>query len=234
MVAGSNPASGAILFNHTETFCVMKKTSLLFDLDGTLIDGTRAILASFEAALQGSSYFDAQKICAMIGYPLEVMFENLGFRGEQIQNCLDKYRQHYEKVYLTQTTLLPSVKEALNLASSFADLAVVTTKGSFFSKSTLQHLGILNLFSVVVGKDDVSEAKPSPEPILKALKLLNKGKENAFMIGDTSLDIKAAFNAGISCVALSCGYESVESLKTHGVIIKENAYEAVSYIKSIC
>ena len=53
------------------------------------------------------------------------------------------------------------------------------------------------------------------------------------MVGDTHLDIKAAFNAGISCVALSCGYESVDSLKSYGVNVRANAYEAVEYIKNL-
>lgn len=210
----------------------MKKT-LLFDLDGTLIDGTSAILDAFKVALDDTLRFDSKKIQAMIGYPLEVMFANLGFNEEEIKLRIEKYRQCYEKIYLAQTTLLPSVKEALLLASSFADLAVVTTKSSLFSKNTLHHLGVLHFFRTVVGKDDVREAKPSAEPILKALKLINKGKENAFMVGDTSLDIKAALNAGISCVALSCGYEELQSLQKHNVVIKASAFEAVEYIKGL-
>lgn len=210
----------------------MKKT-LLFDLDGTLIDGTSAILDAFKVALDDTLRFDSKKIQAMIGYPLEVMFANLGFNEEEIKLRIEKYRQCYETIYLAQTTLLPSVKEALLLASSFADLAVVTTKSSLFSKNTLHHLGVLHFFRTVVGKDDVREAKPSAEPILKALKLINKGKENAFMVGDTSLDIKAALNAGISCVALSCGYEELQSLQKHNVVIKASAFEAVEYIKGL-
>lgn len=210
----------------------MKKT-LLFDLDGTLIDGTSAILDAFKVALDDTLRFDSKKIQAMIGYPLEVMFANLGFNEEEIKFRIEKYRQCYEKIYLAQTTLLPNVKEALLLASSFADLAVVTTKSSLFSKNTLHHLDVLHFFRTVVGKDDVREAKPSAEPILKALKLINKGKENAFMVGDTSLDIKAALNAGISCVALSCGYEELQSLQKHNVVIKASAFEAVEYIKGL-
>ena len=172
-------------------------------------------------ALKGTkAHFDGEQIKAMIGFPLEIMFARLGFKGDEIALCIDKYREHYGKIYLTQSKLLPKVREALNLASEFATLAVVTTKGSPFSKALLAHLGVLPLFDALVGKDDVSEPKPSKEPILKALSLLDRGKENAFMVGDTHLDIKAAQNAGISCVALSCGYESVDSLKLYGVAVR--------------
>ena len=212
----------------------MKDKTILFDLDGTLIDSTCAILESFEVALKGTkAHFDGEQIKAMIGFPLEIMFARLGFKGDEIALCIDKYRAHYGKIYLTQSKLLPKVREALNLASEFATLAVVTTKGSPFSKALLAHLGVLPLFNALVGKDDVSEPKPSKEPILKALSLLDKSKENAFMVGDTHLDIKAAFNAGISCVAVSCGYENVDSLKSYGVAVRANAYEAVEYIKNL-
>ena len=172
-------------------------------------------------ALKGTkTHFDGEQIETMIGFPLEIMFARLGFKGDEIALRIDKYREHYGKIYLTQSKLLPKVRKALNLASEFAILAVVTTKGSPFSKALLAHLGVLPLFQALVGKDDVSEPKPSKEPILKALSLLDRGKENAFMVGDTHLDIKAAQNAGISCVALSCGYESVDSLKLYGVAVR--------------
>ncbi len=212
----------------------MKDKVILFDLDGTLIDSTCAILEAFEVALKGTkAHFDGEQIKAMIGFPLDIMFARLGFKGDEVQKRIEAYKVHYLQIYLTQTTLLPRVKEALDLAHSFATLGVVTTKGTPTSKACLEHLGVLSLFDALVGKDDVSEPKPSSEPILKALSLLGRGKENAFMVGDTHLDIKAAFNAGISCVAVNSGYESVESLKSYGVAVRADAYEAVEFIKNL-
>ena len=177
--------------------------------------------------------FDSEQIKAMIGFPLEIMFAKLGFKGVEIERCINKYREHYAKIYLAQSSLLPKAEQTLNLASEFGVLAVVITKSSAFSKALLAHLGVLPLFEAVVGKDEVSEPKPSAVPILRALSLLGRGKENAFMVGDTHLDIKAAQNADISCVAVSCGYESTENLAKHGVPVLSNAYEAVKYIKNL-
>lgn len=208
--------------------------TILFDLDGTLIDSTLAILEAFKVALQGTSVrFDEERIKAMIGFPLDVMFPNLGFAGAQIDERIEAYKARYLQIHLSQTTLLPRVKEALQLAHEFATLAVVTTKGTASSKAILRNSGVLHLFGAVVGRDDVSEPKPSGEPILKALQLLGKDKMGAFMVGDTHLDIKAAQNAEISPIAVSCGYESVENLKKHNIIIKANAYEAVEFIKNL-
>lgn len=211
-----------------------KQKTILFDLDGTLIDSTSAILEAFKVALQGTSVrFDEERIKAMIGFPLDVMFANLGFMGAQIDERIEAYKARYLQIHLSQTTLLPRVKEALQLAHDFATLAVVTTKGTVSSKAILRNLSVLHLFGAVVGRDDVSEPKPSGEPILRALQLLDKDKMHAFMVGDTHLDIKAAQNAEISPIAVSCGYESVESLKKHNIIIKANAYEAVEFIKNL-
>ena len=119
------------------------------------------------------------------------------------------------------------------MASEFADLAVVTTKGSQFTKPLLDFLGVGHFFKSIVGRNDVQFAKPHPEPILTALKRLNKDKTHAFMIGDTQFDILAAKAAGISHIALSCGYESIESLQKYSDCIKNNAYEAVKYIAKL-
>ena len=67
----------------------------------------------------------------------------------------------------------------------------------------------------------------------ESLKRLNKDKTHAFMIGDTQFDILAAKAAGISHIALSCGYESIESLQKYSDCIKNNAYEAVKYIAKL-
>ena len=213
----------------------MKKT-LLFDLDGTLIDSTSAILDSCKSAFEILGLKPAldDDIKALIGFTLEQMFITLYKDKEELTSSfVEAYRQKYHQIYLKQTTLLPKAKEALELADEFADLAVVTTKDSRFTKPLLEFLGIATFFKALVCRNDVEFAKPHPESILKALTLLHKNKENAFMIGDTRLDVLAAKSAEISYVALNCGYENEESLKKYSEIIKENAYEAVSYIKNL-
>lgn len=213
----------------------MKDKTLLFDLDGTLIDSTPAILNSFHFAFEklGLKPSLDKDIKRLIGLPLDEAFKVLckekAYLAEQF---VDFYREKYRTIYLDQTTLLPLAREALEMASEFADLAVVTTKGSQFTKPLLDFLGVGHFFKSIVGRNDVQFAKPHPEPILTALKRLNKDKTHAFMIGDTQFDILAAKAAGISHIALSCGYESIESLQKYSDCIKNNAYEAVKYIEN--
>ena len=147
--------------------------TLLFDLDGTLIDSTPAILDGFHYAFThlGAAEPSDEAIKRLIGYSLEVMFERLGVTRD-VQNFVLAYKQRYAQTFLDQTVLLSGAFEAVRTASEFANLGVVTTKTSKFSKILLQHLGIAEFFGTIVGREDVKNPKPSAEPILKALENL--------------------------------------------------------------
>ena len=154
--------------------------TLLFDLDGTLIDSTSAILDGFHYAFAhlGTAEPSDEAIKRLIGHPLEVMFERLGMTHD-VQNFVLAYKQQYAQIFLDQTVLLSGAFEAVRTASEFANLGVVTTKTSKFSKILLRHLGIADLFGTIVGREDVKNPKPSAEPILKALENLGICGANA-------------------------------------------------------
>ncbi|HFP7724379.1 TPA: HAD family hydrolase [Campylobacter jejuni] len=209
----------------------MNKT-ILFDLDGTLIDSTDAILNSFQGAFKalGLTSKNNEEIKNLIGYPLEQMFRMLyPDKVNLSKEFVLAYREIYAQIYLEQTTLLPKVKEALELGSKIADLGIVTTKGGKFTPILLDYLRVKKFFKTLITLEDVTNPKPSSEPIILALKRLNKTQENAYMIGDTILDIQAAISANITPLALTCGYGNENELKAHSMVFL-NAYEAVNYI----
>ena len=153
---------------------IMKKT-ILFDLDGTLIDSTSAILKGFDAAFlaHDKKEPDHDALKSLVGYPLEIMFEKLGAKKNLISEYVKEYKACYEKIYLDETVLLPHAMNALKEASTFADVGVVTTKTSKFSIILLEHLDVMKFIKTVVGRDDVVNPKPDPEPINLALKRLD-------------------------------------------------------------
>ncbi len=205
---------------------------ILFDLDGTLIDSTEAILESFDVAFKtfGTAVPDEASIKAEIGHPLDVMFATLGVEASKVDAHVQAYKMHYQKISCAKTVLLPDAREAVELASQHAALGVVTTKTGKYSKELLEHMGLMSYFDVLVGREDVEYPKPHPEPILKALSMLQSEKNIHWMIGDTPMDILAAKAANINCVAVTCGYADETVLLEHTENLSRTALEAVKFI----
>ncbi|WP_309500034.1 HAD family hydrolase [Sulfurovum sp.] len=209
---------------------------ILFDLDGTIIDSTEAILESFGKAYAsfGVEVPTTQSIKILIGLPLDVIFVKLGVAQEEAMAYVKAYKEHYRTVYLQKTTLLPKAKEAVELAHGYARLGVVTTKTSEYSRSLLEHFDLMKYFDVLIGREDVEHPKPHPEPILKALSHLGYryGKVTYF-IGDTCVDMLAAEEADIGSVGVLSGYMSKEALADCADFIALDAYEAVKLIEKV-
>ncbi len=206
--------------------------TILFDLDGTLIDSTEAILESFHNSYRVHKRLspEDEAIKALIGHPLDEMYRRLGIEEEMVWTFVDTYKMHYRKISTQKTELLVCAREAIEEASKFARLGVVTTKTGKYSRELLEHFGLMHHFEVLIGREDVENPKPHPEPIHKAIASMACEKEHCWMIGDTRLDVEAAKNAGIKCVAVTSGYDNAEQLLTLIDIIESDALEAVRYI----
>ncbi len=207
-------------------------TTILFDLDGTLIDSTEAILEGFHLTFEGSIYTQPtdEAIKALIGHPLDIMYRDLGVDEKEIWDFVHRYKAHYQTIHTQKTVLLPSAQEAIAAARKFARLGVVTTKTGKFSRELLEHFGVMDAFEILIGREDVEHPKPHPEPIDKAIKLMHADKEHTWMIGDTRLDMESANNAGIRGVAVTSGYDSHAQLADVSEHIYPQALQAVEHI----
>jgi len=207
---------------------------ILFDLDGTLIDSTDAILESFHNSFD---FFDRahpsdDDIKALIGYPLDTMYRELGVEEDKVWDFVDTYKEHYRVISTQKTHLLENAREAVILADEFAEIGIVTTKTGKYSQVLMEHFQIMEYFKVLIGREHVQNPKPHEEPILKALESFEVQGKEIWMIGDTKLDLISAKNADVNSIGVLSGYDNEETLQKFTDIIHKDAIEAVKWLKS--
>jgi len=209
--------------------------TILFDLDGTLIDSTEAILESFHNSFDVHNYphADDDAIKVLIGHPLDVMYARLGVEESLVWDFVATYKEHYRLISTQKTVLLPFAKEAVEHAATFARLGIVTTKTGAYSRILMEHFELMDYFEVLIGREDVTHPKPHAEPINKAIEKMGVEKTGCWIIGDTRLDLGSAKNAGIGSVGVLSGYDNAEQLKTLTDIIVSDVREAVQHLKKL-
>jgi len=207
---------------------------ILFDLDGTLIDSTDAIVDTFHHSFRVHefSHVEDEKIKALIGYPLDIMYRELGVSEDKVWDFVATYKEEYRKISTIKTELLPNAIEAVKTASEFATLGIVTTKTGKYSKVLMEHFDLMKYFEVLIGREDVDNPKPHEEPILRALESLDTQNKEIWMIGDTKLDLISAQNAKVNSIGVLCGYGELETLKQFTNVILNDALEATLYLQS--
>ena len=214
-----------------------KNKIILFDLDGTLIDSTDAIISTFNHSFKELNYDfkgSDENIKSLIGYPLDIMYKQLGVDEEKVWDFVDAYKNRYRIISKEQTTLLEDAFEAVKLASQFARVSVVTTKTRAYTMPLLEHFDIAQFFEIVTGRENVENPKPHPEPILITLEQMNYNKDlhEVWMVGDTKLDLIAANEANVNSVGVLCGYGEKEELLLYTKHVKNNSLDAVNFINN--
>ncbi|NEU30176.1 pyrophosphatase PpaX [bacterium LRH843] len=193
----------------------MKIDTLLFDLDGTLINTNELIIASFLHTLDHyrPGEYTREHAINFIGPPLIDSFLSVdeSLAEEMVRTYRtfnhekhDELVEEYEGVYET-------VKE---LHEKGYKLAIVTTKIHETALMGLKLTGLDKFFDVVIGLDDVKKAKPDTEPLEKALAKLGSKKETAMMIGDSEYDVLAGKNLGIPTAVVGWSIKGEDNIRS--------------------
>jgi HAD superfamily hydrolase (TIGR01509 family) len=185
----------------------MKPEALLFDLDGTLVDGAAAIHDAFEHALRarGLPPVPRARVAGRIGLPLRLMFRDLCQVDDAESAALVReYRARFEQEAPRLVRPTPGALEALDAFD--APRAIVTTKAVEPARVVLKALGIEDRFQAVVGVDTVRRPKPDPEGARVALARLGVGALRAVFVGDTIMDVLAGKGAGARTLAVLNGH----------------------------
>ncbi|ADV94308.1 MULTISPECIES: pyrophosphatase PpaX [Bacillus] len=191
-------------------------TTILFDLDGTLINTNELIIASFLHTLEHyyPSKYKREDVLAFIGPSLFETFSSMD--PDKCEDMIAMYRAYNHDMHDSLVTEYETVYETLDaLKKAGFTLGIVTTKLRDTVNMGLKLTGIGEFFETVVTLDDVTNAKPDPEPVLLALKQLGSKPEEAIMVGDNYHDVLAGKNAGTKTAGVAWTIKGPEMLAKH-------------------
>jgi pyrophosphatase PpaX len=174
---------------------------VLFDLDCTLADTIPLLLGAMQAsyASVGGRAPDERAWLRGMGMPLRAQFmhfeaENL----ERVEALIAVYREWQLSHLAEYVREYAGVRELLSaLQAAGHPIAVVTGKGEWMARVTLDHLGLLQPFGIVVGADSTTRHKPDPDPLLLGAQRLGVPPAGTLYVGDAPNDILAAQAAGM-------------------------------------
>lgn len=192
---------------------------ILFDLDGTLTESGEGIIKSVQYALNkmGKMEKDTEKLRVFIGPPLMEQFMKYSrFDEVTARKAVSYYRERYSTIGIFENNLYPGIKEVLKeLNASGYILAVSSSKPEHFVIQILEHFDLKEYFTQIVGST-MNETRTSKaeviEETLRRLKMAEH-REQVVMVGDKEHDVIGARKEGISCIAVSYGYGTMEELK---------------------
>lgn len=174
--------------------------ALLFDLDGTLVDSSEAIINAIEKILVTKGWAcDKARITGMIGLPLEDIFRVFtpDLSNKEIWKLVQEYREYYLMHHLENTRIDSSTIILLKrLKERGFKLGITTTKYREPVYDILEHFGISELFDTVVTGYEVKRHKPAPDIVIEAARRLGVDPKQCVIIGDSPIDIQAGKRAG--------------------------------------
>ncbi|MEO2077793.1 MAG: pyrophosphatase PpaX [Bacillus sp. (in: firmicutes)] len=181
-----------------------KITTVLFDLDGTLIDTNELIITTYLHTLEKyfPSKYQREDVLPFLGPTLHEVFGNMD--PDRVEEMVSEYRAfniaNHDELVKEFVGVLETVK---TLKERGYKLGIVTTKRHDVSLKGLRLMKLEDYFEVIVAYDHVEKVKPDPEPIFKALEQLGSTPEEAIMVGDNFHDILAGKNAGTATAGVA-------------------------------
>ncbi|MEO8594684.1 MAG: HAD-IIIA family hydrolase [Candidatus Solibacter sp.] len=185
---------------------------LIFDLDGTLIDSKLDLAHAVNAtrAHMGLPALDHERVYSYVGNGAPVLIRRaMGAQASEpeVQEALEFFLEYYRDHYLDYTTLYPGVRESLaRLHKAGKRMAVLTNKPVKISRAILDGLGVGGNFFQVYGGNSFDMKKPDPIGVHTLMRETGITAERAVMIGDSSVDIQTARNAGIQAYGVTYGF----------------------------
>ena len=213
-----------------------QKYTILFDLDGTLVDTAPDLMHAHNHVMRKFGYptkstaeirnLVGQGAGAMLGRSIwgQAKKEFGKVQDEKVKKEMVKdFVEFYGKNIVNESTLINGVKEFLIWAKQKKiSMAVCTNKQEHLAVDLLKKIGIYNYFEFIAGHDTFDYCKPDPRHLTSIVEILDGDLNKTLMIGDSETDANAAKNAGIPLILLEDGYtEKKTSEIYHDHLVKD-------------
>ena len=186
-------------------------TTYIFDFDYTLANSEQGIVMCFEMLFADEGYgpVPREDICRTIGMTMyDAMAQLTGETNpERIEELIYLYKVRYSDYYMVDNThLYPQTVPMLRrLKAKGARCCIVSSKTRSRINQTIEKEHLESLVDCVVGMEDVSEAKPSPEGIQQIQRRFNLAPSDILYVGDSLIDAETALHAGVDFAAVTTG-----------------------------
>ncbi len=199
----------------------MKYDTVIFDLDGTLLNTLDDLAASVNYALGECGYplRTTEEVRTFIGNGVSVLMRRS--IPEEATDCehskaLEIFKDHYAQNSRNATKPYEGIKDLLKkLKEKGCGLAIVSNKIDFAVKD-LRDEFFADYIDVAIGDSDDTENKPAPDMVYKALDELGRKTGSSVYVGDTDVDLDTAKNAKMDCISVSWGYRTHNELVGYG------------------
>lgn len=188
--------------------------SILFDLDGTLLDTGRDMGSALNRVLEdmGRSALPYDRIRPVVSQGTAGLFDlSLGISDGDpgYESLRARFLEYYERAMCNHTTVFDGMDEVLDqLERANVPWGVVTNKPEYLAVPLLDSLGLLARTACVVGGDTLEKRKPHPEPLLHGCEMTGCEPARSLYIGDAEGDIVAGRRAGMKTLIATFGYLS--------------------------
>ena len=207
---------------------------IVFDLDGTLVDGYPGITSGVNAARAsfGLPPLDEQDVRGRVGLGLSnLMDEVVG--PERSAAGAEIFRNVYDRVCVEQTHAVPALADTLAaIGARRFKMTVASNKPVAYSIRILDGLGVLSMFDLIAGPETAGALKPEPPMIRACLAAMNARPDQALYVGDMAIDAVAGERAGVRVVLVCGGSTSPQGLRDTGHPVLNTLNELLDLLPS--
>lgn len=215
----------------------MKYQTILFDLDGTLLDTIEDLAASVNYALSTHrlplrTVEQTRKAVGNGVRNLIIRSVPLGEAQPEFESVLACFRSHYAEHSLVKTKPYDGILSLLDkLGAEGAKIGIVSNKFDSAVKQISDYF-FGNRVPVAIGEAEERgiRKKPSPDAVMEALRLLGSSPEEAVYIGDSEVDVETARNAGLPCISVTWGFRDRETLANAGASVYASTPEELAAV----